>query len=203
MLLPFSGPGLGVLLAKFVKKAGDTMTGLLTISPATGDGLVVNGTTTDNTSGNIKANNGFVYARGVFDENTTTAGIYMGFGPSNDTPRFLLSVGNATNNFQIDNDFGIMRFFLPGNTIFEFDSSSLTAHYIVNLQGGLSFSDGQNIALGTTTGTKIGTAGGASGQKLGFFNKTPITQPLLATGAGHTVDDVITVLQNLGLVRQA
>jgi hypothetical protein len=26
---------------------------------------------------------------------------------------------------------------------------------------------------------------------------------VLATGAGHTVDDVITILQNLGLVRQS
>lgn len=68
---------------------------------------------------------------------------------------------------------------------------------------GLGFPDAANIVFGTATGTKIGTAGGASGQKIGFFNATPIVQPLLATGAGHTVDDVITTLQNLGLVRQS
>lgn len=65
-----------------------------------------------------------------------------------------------------------------------------------------TLADAINIAVGTTTGTKIGTLGGASGQKLGFFNATPIVQPLLATGAAHTVDDVITTLQNLGLCRQ-
>ena len=68
---------------------------------------------------------------------------------------------------------------------------------------GLNLADASNIVLGTTTGTKIGTAGGGSGQKLGFFNATLVVQPLLATGAGHTVDDVITTLQTLGLVRQS
>lgn len=38
---------------------------------------------------------------------------------------------------------------------------------------------------------------------LGFYGVTPIARALLATGAGHTVDDVITALQNLGLVRQS
>lgn len=56
-----------------------------------------------------------------------------------------------------------------------------------------------NIVLGTATGTKIGTA---TTQKLGFYNATPVVRPVLATGAGATVDNVITVLQSLGLVGQ-
>lgn len=68
---------------------------------------------------------------------------------------------------------------------------------------GMTFADALNIVLGTTTGTKIGTLGGAAGQKIGFWNATPVVQPLLATGASHTVDDVITVLQTIGLVRQS
>ena len=43
--------------------------------------------------------------------------------------------------------------------------------------------DGRNIIVGKTTGTKIGTEGGASGQKLGFFAKSPVTQPLAITAA--------------------
>lgn len=66
-----------------------------------------------------------------------------------------------------------------------------------------TFTEGQNVALGTTTGTQWGTAGGAAGQKQGWWGVTPIVQPLLATGAGATVDNVITTLQNLGLCRQA
>jgi hypothetical protein len=37
---------------------------------------------------------------------------------------------------------------------------------------------------------------------IGFYGTTPIVRPVLATGAGRTVDQVITVLQNLGLVKQ-
>lgn len=39
---------------------------------------------------------------------------------------------------------------------------------------GLTLTDAKNVVLGTTTGTKIGTA---TSQKLGFFNATPIVQP--------------------------
>lgn len=67
----------------------------------------------------------------------------------------------------------------------------------------LTLADAVNIAVNTTTGTKIGTVGGAAGQKLAFWNSTPIVQPVLATGGGATVDNVITVLQNLGLCRQS
>jgi len=42
-----------------------------------------------------------------------------------------------------------------------------------------------------------------SASKLGFYGHAVVAQQLLATGAGHTVDDVITCLQALGLVKQA
>jgi hypothetical protein len=78
-----------------------------------------------------------------------------------------------------------------------FDDSQNTTLY-----GNLTLST-HNLVTDTTTGTQLATVGGASGQKLAFWGSTPIVQPLLATGASHTVDDVITVLQNLGLVRQS
>lgn len=43
----------------------------------------------------------------------------------------------------------------------------------------------------------------SSADKLGFHGVSPIARQLLATGAGRTVDDVITFLQNLGLARQS
>lgn len=52
----------------------------------------------------------------------------------------------------------------------------------------LTIADASNIVLGSTTGTKIGTA---TTQKIGFFNATPVVQQ---TG------DVVTALGNLGLV---
>lgn len=63
--------------------------------------------------------------------------------------------------------------------------------------------DGSTVVLGTSTGTKWGTVGGAAGQKQAWWNAAPIVQPLLATAAGHSVDDVITMLQSLGLCRQS
>ena len=38
---------------------------------------------------------------------------------------------------------------------------------------------------------------------LGFYGGAAVQQPTLATGAGRTVDNVITVLQSLGLVKQS
>lgn len=57
-----------------------------------------------------------------------------------------------------------------------------------------------NVIIGTGAGTKIGTA---PDQKIGLWGKDPVAQPLLATGVEHTVDDVITALQNIGIFRQS
>lgn len=46
---------------------------------------------------------------------------------------------------------------------------------------------------------KIGRSDGV----IGFYDVTPIAQAVLATGGGATVDNVITALQNLGLVKQS
>lgn len=50
-----------------------------------------------------------------------------------------------------------------------------------------------------TASTELSTAAGAL---VGFNGETPIAAPVLATGTAATVDDVITVLQTLGLVVQ-
>lgn len=64
----------------------------------------------------------------------------------------------------------------------------------------ITMSDAVNVVLNATTGTKIGTA---TGQKLGFWGATPVVQQVLATGAGATVDNVISLLQTLGLCKQS
>ncbi len=60
--------------------------------------------------------------------------------------------------------------------------------------------DASNIVVGSTTGTKIATA---TDQKLSFWNATPVVQQVLATGAGHSADDIISFLQTLGLCKQS
>lgn len=62
----------------------------------------------------------------------------------------------------------------------------------------LSFGDGFNLNFGTASGTRIGTG---TTQRIGFWNATPVAQQVLATGS--TTDQVITLLQTLGLCRQS
>lgn len=64
----------------------------------------------------------------------------------------------------------------------------------------VELAEGVNLKAGTVTGTKIGTA---TSEKLSFWNATPVAQQILATGGGATVDNVISLLQTLGLCRQS
>lgn len=61
----------------------------------------------------------------------------------------------------------------------------------IDASGNHTVADPSNLTLGTTTGTKIGTA---TTQKLGFWNSAPVVQP---TG------DIVSSLSNLGLVASA
>jgi hypothetical protein len=70
----------------------------------------------------------------------------------------------------------------------------------ISLGDTVTLADAKNLVVGTGTGTEIATA---TGQKLGFWGTTPVVQQVLATGAGHTVDQVITFLQLVGLCKQS
>ena len=59
----------------------------------------------------------------------------------------------------------------------------------VNVHGAFTITEAKDVTLGTTTGTKIGTA---TTEKLGFYNATPVVQP-----AGTV--DVLASLVTLGL----
>ena len=70
----------------------------------------------------------------------------------------------------------------------------------------LTIEDGKNIAVGATTGTKIGTS---TSQKIGFYNKDPITRPaaiadtsgIATLGLLETeVNKLKQLLRNLGLL---
>ena len=63
--------------------------------------------------------------------------------------------------------------------------------------------DAVDIAVGTTTGTKIGTA---TTQKIGFFNATPVVRPAAvanATDAASVIarlNDLLARLRTLGII---
>jgi hypothetical protein len=91
-------------------------------------------------------------------------------------------IGNVTGN-------------LTGNV-----SGNVTGDTTGTHNGPVVLDNGQDIAAGTGSGTKVGTG---STQKLGFWGHSPVAQQILATGAAHTVDDVITSLQAIGLFKQS
>jgi hypothetical protein len=80
--------------------------------------------------------------------------------------------------------------------------TGLTVNGNTALNASITIDDGENIALGTTTGTKIGTA---TDQRIGLFNATPVVQPE-STGEtlgftqsnGSTVRDNSTFTGNFG-----
>ena len=79
-------------------------------------------------------------------------------------------------------------------------ATSVAATGTVALTDHMTVTDGKNVVVDTTTGTKIGTA---VGQKIGFWNATPIVQPVGAsqgaisatltdsTGLSGTHDDTL------------
>jgi len=78
-----------------------------------------------------------------------------------------------------------------------------TVSGLLTAKNGIAISNSQNIALGTTTGTKIGTA---TTQKLGFFDKTPVVQPVAVADATTSVDVItqfnalLSRMRDLGLI---
>jgi hypothetical protein len=96
-----------------------------------------------------------------------------------------------------------------------------TVFTVTRSSGDLTLAEGVDIAVGTSTGTKIGTA---TNQKLAFYNSTPIVQPATTgtatgftagsgtavndsstftggTGAtAYRISDIVKALKNLGLM---
>ena len=70
----------------------------------------------------------------------------------------------------------------------------------ITVTAGLTITDTKGFVFGTSSGSPIGTA---TNQKLGFWGVTPIVQPVAATGGGMTVDQLITILQTTGIVKQS
>lgn len=118
----------------------------------------------------------------------------MAAAPANQTLRINASV-LVTDKVQFTQTDG--NEYIDSLTDGYMDYGATTAH---RFNANIEVADAKDIALDTTTGTKLATA---TGQKLGFWNATPVVQQVLATGGGATVDNVISVLQTLGLCKQA
>jgi len=145
---------------------------------------------------------GFNSARYLADGTTNATSfdscVYLGnsikvtsSGVSNEIILGFNAIGNGSNTATL------------GNT-------SITNTY---LRGNINYTDGGNFVIGTTTGTKIGTA---TSQKIGFWNATPIVQPTTGVAAatrvggggttvtdtdtfdGYTIAQLVKALRNMG-----
>jgi hypothetical protein len=95
---------------------------------------------------------------------------------------------------------------MPGRLVFSVTAdgaSSPTEALRISNNRAITVSDGGNVVLGTTTGTKIGTG---TTQKIGFYNATPVVQPTAvadATDAASVITQLnalLTRMRNLGLI---
>jgi hypothetical protein len=94
----------------------------------------------------------------------------------------------------------------PGRLVFSVTAdgaASPTEALRISNDRSITVSDGGNVILGTTTGTKIGTG---TTQKLGFYNATPVVQPTAvadATDAASVITQLnalLAKLRTLGII---
>lgn len=105
------------------------------------------------------------------------------------THAHVRNVRSPGNLFVSANAGGSIAFDIPTGTRVVTISSSL-----------ITFAQGTNIQYDSSTGTIHGTT---ASQKQSWWGAASVVQQILATGAGATVDNVISMLQTLGLCRQA
>lgn len=100
--------------------------------------------------------------------------------------------------------FGVgFRAGLKSSTTTDQDAGRLTYEWVTATHASRA-SRGKLTAYYTSTEQEaIRWDGDTGGVKLGFYGVTAVARQTLATGAGASVDDVITALQNLGLLKQS
>lgn len=91
-------------------------------------------------------------------------------------------------------------------------SLGLTAGIVINNQGTAKAPTSYGLKIEAQSGSTTSYALyadtgshriGSATATIGFYAVTPVARQTLATGVGASVDDVITALQNLGLVKQS
>jgi len=134
--------------------------------------------------------------RGVYFNNTLVAAannnILIGLDIS---PTFTNGAFTGVSNYALRTVTGDIYFASTSGTVGIGTAPTSTYKLDVNgtarVQGDFTLSDSKNLILGTTTGTKIGTA---TSQKIGFWNATPIVQPTTAVTASTLVSNLGTTL---------
>ena len=134
----------------------------------------------------------------TFSENLTDLNTNIRVGQYGTANNLSFQGTNATiyagNGNYLDTIVGYRhRFYTYGTLKGQWDTSQLYMYTSINM------ANAKDLILGSGVGTKIGTA---NSQKIGFWGTTPTVQQTLSTGVGATVDDVIGMLQIVGICKQ-
>lgn len=205
---PGDNAALAAALAAKLDLTGGTMTGALVNSvngAASTPALHFTGTPFSGGSSTTTKPLFLLEPTGTTSNNWTPNGTMAAVnGPSGFTGMLAELQLNGARRFAIGSDGWIHG--MAGNTMVIAPAAGQNLALYPTSGGGLAiytsttYQAGNNLVFDTATGTKIGTA---TGQKLGFWNATPVVQQVLATGGGATVDNVITFLQTIGLCKQS
>lgn len=154
---------------------------------------------------------------GQYLENTTEVGVHIGRNVGDNTPRILFSNGTAAQNWQIDNNSGTFRWYLPGVTHMSLTSTLLTLSGDLRLNGNdiLDSSGTTRLSLGSTnnvtgniditgtiaaagTGTAL-TLSGAATTAINITNTGVTTDISLQNGEtiSNDTDGTITITANI------
>jgi hypothetical protein len=148
----------------------------------------------------------------ISGNSTVTPGLFSGIAVGANATDFSITncvIGNnnllpsgfntGSHEYAISMSSGCSDYLISGNNLKNNATGAISGHSAgagkivdnnIGFDADLQIGDGKNIILGTTTGTKIGTA---TTQKLGFYDKTPVVQPAVT-------DDLLDSLQGLGLI---
>lgn len=112
----------------------------------------------------------------------------------NARPVHIEFFGTNTSRIRTRNSSAAGIYFQSYVAAYDTDALLKNGELIIYHAGDITFLDGKNIIVDTTTGTKIAT--GAT-QKLGFFGVTPVVQQSHIVDADGTLADVTTKFNSL------
>lgn len=139
----------------------------------------------------------------------------------NDTMHFdTVTTAFSIGDIPSASDFQLSYSNVAGTGTVAFTNSAIVKRFSFNgaisiSSGGITLPNAGDIAVGTGTGTKIGTA---TTQKIGFWNNAPIVRPTTTVAAaafvantgtavndastfdGYTIKQVVKALRNIGLI---
>jgi hypothetical protein len=89
---------------------------------------------------------------GAYTENTTNTGVHLGYFGGN--PRVGLFTGTASQNWQIDNNGGVFRFYTPGSTALELSTTYIRSYRPIGI--GTSAPSARLHTIATTEQLRLG-----------------------------------------------